>query len=164
MKDISQPPKNRGSTVRLRHRLILLGIVAMSEIAAYIIGTKILDSLVMYPVTVFLIVVLILSFNILWIPGMPTATDIAEVFTRGGKGTIFRWTKDALAIVVTTTFLTWFVASVFIPLWYYPAQDVLYGTGGEHLLAWETLGAFVCLFVYMVVGQNLPERTTVPAN
>jgi hypothetical protein len=142
---------------------MIVGMIALFEIAVYFFASGVLSSLVLYPVTVILIVVLILSLNIVWIRSIPTATDIAQVFSRGGKGAIFRWTKDSLAIAMTTTFLIWFVASVFAPLWYYPMHDVFYGTGGEHLLAWEMLGAFVCLFVYMVVGQNLPERTTVSA-
>jgi hypothetical protein len=156
-------PKNRGSGLRLDHRLVLFGVVALSETAAFIIGTKILDYFAMYLFTVTLIVVFILCLNLLWIPALPTATDVAEVFSRGGKGALFRWTKDSVAIVVTATFLTWFVASAFVPLWYYPAHDVFYGTNGENLLGWDTIVAGLCFVVYLAVGDSLPARVTLRA-
>jgi hypothetical protein len=149
--------------VRLRHRVIIVGIIAILEIAAYFVASGVLNDLALYPFTVFLIVVFILSLNILWIPAMPTARDFAEVFTRRGKGAIFRWTKDSLAIAVTATFLTGFVASFFIPLWYYSARDVLYGRNGENLLGWNMIVAGLCFVVYLALGENLPERTTLPA-
>ena len=150
--------------MRLRHRFIVVGIIALLEIAAYFVASGVvLSSFALYPFTVFLIVVFILSLNILWIPAMPTATDFAEVFTRRGKGAIFRWTKDSLAIVVTATFLTWFVASFFIPLWYYPARDVLYGRNGENLLIDDIIVACVCFPVYLALAEKLPSRVGVRA-
>jgi hypothetical protein len=126
-------------------------------------GTKILDYFAMYALTVLLIVVFILCLNVLWIPAMPTATDIAGVFTRGGKGSIFRWTKDSLAVLVTATFLTWFVAGILVVPWSRTAQDVFHGTNGENVLGWDIIVAGLCFVVYMAVGDNLPARVTMRA-
>ena len=149
--------------MRLRHRFVVVGIIALSELAAYFVASGVLNDLALYPFTVFLIVVFILSFNILWVPAIPTATDFAEFFSRRGKGAIFRWTKDSLAIVVTGTFLTWFVASAFLPLWYYPAHDVIYGRNGESLLGWDILVFGICFVVYLAVGDYLPARVSTRA-
>jgi len=138
-------------------------MIALLEIAAYFVASGVLNDLALYPFTVFLIVVFILCLNILWIPATPTATDIAEVFTRGGKGSIFRWTKDSLAIVVTATFLTWFVASIFVLPWSHTEQDVFHGTNGENVLGWDIIVAGLCFVFYMAVGDNLPARVTMRA-
>jgi hypothetical protein len=158
--DMSQPPGNRGSSVRLIYRFTVVGIIALLEIAAYLFASGLLSFYALYPITVLLVAVFILSLNILWKPAMPTATAVAEVFTRGGKGALFRWTKDSLAIVVTATFLTWFVASFLIPLWYYPARSIWYGTNGVNFLAWDIFVAGACFVVYMAVGENLPARVS----
>jgi hypothetical protein len=129
--------------------------------AGFMIGAKILDYFVMYPFTVLLIVVFIFCLNILWTPAIPTATEVAEVFTRRGRGSIFRWTKDSLAIVVTASFLTWFVASIFVLPWSHTAQDVFHGTNGENLLGWDMIVAGLCFVSYVAFGEKLPERTTV---
>ncbi len=148
---------------------MIVGIIALSETAAFGVANDVLSSsvrypvTVLYPVTVILIVVFILSLTILWVPVIPTATDFAEFFSRRGKGAIFRWTKDSLAIVVTATFLTWFVASLFVPLWYHPAHDVIYGTNGENLLGWDILVFGICFVVYLAVGDYLPARVSVRA-
>jgi hypothetical protein len=150
--------------MRFRNRFILVACVVLLEIAAYFVASGlILSAYTLYPLTVLLIVVFILSLNILWLPAMPTATAIAEVFTRRGKGAIFRWTKDSLAIVVTATFLTWVVVSAFLPVWYYPAASVLWGPRGAYTVPLDLIAAITCFFLYLPLADNLPERATVRA-
>lgn len=69
-----------------------------------------------------------------------------------------RWTKDLLAIIITSIFLLWVVGTAFVPLWYYPARDTFYGIKGANLVILDLFAGLCCLSAYIAMGHGLPNR------
>lgn len=68
-----------------------------------------------------------------------------------------RWTRDSLAVFLTTAFLLWVVGSAFVPISYDTAR-ALWGPRGAGLIWSDFFAALVCLAAYVGLRQDLPER------
>jgi uncharacterized membrane protein (DUF485 family) len=71
---------------------------------------------------------------------------------------MLRLTKDLLAIVITSVFLIWVLATAFVPVFLHAP---VYNDKGQTFFGLNALAATVSLVAYFLVARGLPER--VPA-
>ncbi len=74
----------------------------------------------------------------------------------GDGGMAFRLTRDLLAVMVTSAFLLWVVATFFGPLLLHLYVD--YRAWGM-LFGLDILAAVFCVLVYLLIRTKIPEPT-----
>lgn len=68
-----------------------------------------------------------------------------------------RWTKEKVAILLTTVFLLWVAFDVLFPLSYWPAKSLLWGRQGENTLATIIIGVVLAIPAYFAISESLPR-------